>query len=521
MPTLRRIHVATPGDKRTRNGTSLSLSYSDLTELAESYSPDLHQCKVAVDDIQTAIQLGAPAVLGHLDPRLVLGKGALPAFGRVLSAEAGTKGLWLDLELTESMAGYMKDGMYDHVSLSWYDRHDSRNPTPGKLHIRHLGVLGREGSSMKDLELPNADLIEFSESTNDDGSVYQVIELTTPLEFAESDMDPSVTAEDQTSQEAVDETVDPVQLLISTLSDGPKGYKGEITGFNPEPTEDNSYLWDADAQQFVGQFLDNSGNEEEIYDFTLKLQEDGSMIRSYKRLILDDIEAAAVTDAGVEAEANVADDPGVEMSEAETDVVPETVPEGEPMPIFDIPEPEPMVTTVSIEQAEYEALLAKATLYNSMLEEQAERQRQDQIDQLRFAIQPLYDMGLISSMVSADSIARALMSMSEKAEDCCDDDGYSLEFSEGEVHTRPMETVLAVFSQIGANAKIQKDTEIELGEMDLPEIEFAETETKQPAGTVANPKQAELDKKARKYCKDNDLDPKDSKQYMKAIKAVS
>ena len=191
---------------------------------------------MAVDDLTTAISLGAPAVLGHLDPSLVHAKGAIPAFGRVLKATALGSDLYLDLELTDQMADWISQGLYDHVSVSWYDRLDPRNPTPGKLHLRHVGWLGAQPSAMKDLALPKVADIEYSEQNGSDTpSLSVAIEFTEsfteiftdPLEilmktkeFAEGDAAASI--------EEVS-TADPVQMLVNILQDGSKGYKGEIS----------------------------------------------------------------------------------------------------------------------------------------------------------------------------------------------------------------------------------------------------------------------------------------------------
>jgi hypothetical protein len=356
-------------------------------------------------------------------------------------------------------------------------------------------------------------MIEFSESDGD--GVYHVIELTqTCIEFAEAKLnmdEQTIAAAPPETDEAeaaasVEATVDPVQLLIQTLTSGGKGYKGEITGFLPEPTEDNSYLWDADKQQFAGQFLDFSGNEEETYDFTITLQPDGSMIRSYRKVQPEDEMDVAVDEADVEADADMADEAdSVEMSEGM-------------MHMIDPMQP-PAVQTVTVPMAEYETLQAKSRLYSELLEEMAERDRMQRKQQLADALAPLYDTGMLSNLLSPHEVASALLSMSDSA--CCDE-SYELEFSEGETHTSPLQTVVAVFKQLGTKAKILADTEIEFGEMQVDEtLEPEVPGAKQPAGFVANGAQAALDKKARKYCADQGWDPKDNRLYMKAIKAVS
>lgn len=575
MPTLRRLHVATTGLKQPMAGKPQMLTHQDIAELAQSYDPALHSCKVAVDDVQTAIQLGAPACLGHIDPALVQAKGAMPAFGRVVGAEAAASGLYLDVELTDKMADWIAEGLYDHVSVSWYDANDSRNPTPGRKHLRHLGWLGAEPSAMKDLALPDYADIEYSEGHYEDGSgVYQYGELTTNIEFAEpmtkdksmtaladvtsaaaedgeatakqpkemaeGDEQVEATAEAGGDQElaapAEESTVDPVLMLVSILQDGDKGYKGEVSGFEPEPTADNQYLWNEEAQEFAGKFMDDSGNEQEVYTFSLALQPDGSMIRSYRKVQEGDAEGSTTTDpATVEAEADAADTETAaefgegcgtgkrpeymeamdklkqapEMGECDAQLAAAFVP--------GVSGPE----TVTLSMEQYQMLQAKAADYESMRYEVARAERAAKQMEIEAALKPMYDAGLIDQAVACSSVANAILSMGEAATE-----SYELEFSEGVTHTSPMETVLAVLGQIGANAKIQHDTDIEFGEMSLPSIDSAESGDKlegpvMPAGTTSNKSQAALDAKAREYCTKMGWDCKDTKSYIKAVKAVA
>lgn len=518
MPKYKKLHVATEGLKRSRSGSLVPLTAYDIRELAESYEPSLHECKISVDDVNTAVELGAPAVLGHFDTRTVAAKGAMPAFGKVQSAQADSDGLYLDLELTDKMADWISEGLYDHVSLSWYERDDPRNPTPGKLHIRHIGWLGAEPSAMKDLELPKADLIEFSELPNGetetivknvyfsvtDGDKQNMQDLKAK-EMAEQDQQDMANAGATSSADtsgvagAQQTAVDPVLMLVSVLQDGPKGYKGEISEFRPEPTAENSYLWDDEAKQFKGQFVDVSGNEEEVYNFTIKLQPDGTMQRSYQIVSTEE-----PTDATVEAEADAAalgeDESSTEFSEPML------------MPMY--------ADKVVLSQQEYDALMNKASMAELLLEERRLSQYNEQYEQLCEALQPLYSMGLVSFDLDCQKLAKAIMAMSESASQEDRDEYCETEF--GEAKVSPFGLVLETFKAVSANAKRVTSGElldVEFGESVIDESVVEDEGLKVPAGVTKSPEMSEMDSKVRKYCKDNGLDP--VKDYVKALKAVS
>jgi hypothetical protein len=56
-----------------------------------------------------------------------------------------------------------------------------------------------------------------------------------------------------------------IAVLKFLLSSGDKGYKGQISGFDPAPSEANDYLWD--GEKFAGQFTDKSPSAESLFEF--------------------------------------------------------------------------------------------------------------------------------------------------------------------------------------------------------------------------------------------------------------
>lgn len=568
MPVLRQLHAAYSGYHLSRAGTRELLTGFDIDELASSYNVALHKAPVAVDDVNLAVSLGAPAVLGHIDPSLV-GKGAMPCFGRVLSATssqgADSRNLLLDVEVTPEFAEWLDKGYYDDVSLSYYGENDPRNPTPGHKQIRHIGFLGAENPAMKGMAaIPTAS--EFAESLAT-GIDEGFLSITLPIEFGEitDNMAKKLTGTDSTttaggatsaaaSSDAADQpapqietsNVDPVLLLVSLLQDGDKGYKGEVSSFDPEPTEDNKYLWNDAKQTFSGSFLDNSGYEVETYDFSLALQKDGSLVRSYK---LRQAAANDPDDATVEKEADATEAPEY----AENNMAPlvalgfggatqstsasELYDGDTTSSAGDMDDAAPAIapTSITLAYKDYDALIAKAASADAYAASAAEMQKQMRLSALSDALQPLYDMGLLGSFVPADQLADALDAMTQAGPIGSGgdmDDSYEYAESEGSAVSGNATEVLTKFLSaisVGVAAKISKEeVAIEFGEM--PEAseqshEFSEavlkTANNTPRGLTSNPDMQELHTKAVAYCEANGTNHRNQKDYRLALKKVT
>lgn len=471
MPILKRLHAAYPGQHISKAGESVGLTPEDIKELAESYSPQCHQCKLGVDNLDTAISLGAPAVLGHFDPRTVEAKGAMPAFGSVLKAYAEDNNLYLDVSLTDSMANWLDQGLYDRVSLSWYREDDRNNPTPGKKHIRHIGFHGSQPVSLKNLSLPNVDFLEFSEMTID----YE------DVEFAEVDGSKARGA------------------LITLLEDGPKGYKGEITGFDPEPTEENGYLWDDEEERFAGKFIDSSGYEEEVYEFTLQLEADGSMTRSYRKISQD----------------------GEDMEFSEESSVTLTLDEYEELKRQAAAATEALElgeSQVTMTQAEYDMLTQKASQADYLMEMEKQRELEARIQQIVGYLIPLQNVGLIRQDAELARIAQYIAFVGG---DPMEDMG-ALEFSEGSADT-PAAVVSGLLAELAANAanlvKVEKEVPVEYGELPIGSVEQPSRFTA-PAGVGVDLEQAKLHSKVIEFCESKGLNPKNNKDYMAGLREV-
>lgn len=149
---MQRVAFFRPGTHRSAAGREVTLTAEDLAAAAAAYDPALH---------------AAPLVLGHPATDA-------PAYGRIGRLEyVEADGLIYatDLQnLDAAFSGWVEEGRYDRVSVSWYPPEHPDNPKPGTWYPRHLGFLGAHPPALKGLPAP-----EFAAET----------EGLVTLEFAE------------------------------------------------------------------------------------------------------------------------------------------------------------------------------------------------------------------------------------------------------------------------------------------------------------------------------------------------
>jgi len=136
------------GTHISANGVEMGFSDADLREIAESYNPALHE---------------APLVIGHP-------KTDDPAWGWVSSVKfkEGANGAPSELtvetkDVEPQFAELVNKRRYAKRSIALYPREAKTNPTPGKLHLKHIGFLGAVPPAIKGLPA-----MAFSE---DDGAL--------------------------------------------------------------------------------------------------------------------------------------------------------------------------------------------------------------------------------------------------------------------------------------------------------------------------------------------------------------
>ena len=146
---MQKIHLFKPGRHSPSKGDALTFSGDDLSEIAASYDPELHE---------------APIVVGH--------PGAdAPAYGWVAGVSADADGLWAEPHQVEpEFAELVRNGRFKKISIALYRPDNPRNPKPGAWYLRHVGFLGAQPPAVKGLKPvefaadDDAVTLEFGES---------------------------------------------------------------------------------------------------------------------------------------------------------------------------------------------------------------------------------------------------------------------------------------------------------------------------------------------------------------------
>jgi ribosomal protein S15P/S13E len=122
-----------PGKHIDTAGIAHTFTEADCRELAGTYNPQLHE---------------APIVAGHP-------KHDDPAMGWVGSLrfnEQTQRVEYTEKDLLPVFTEMLAAKSFKKRSMALYTRADPRNPTPGKLHLRHVGYLGAMPPAIKGLQ---------------------------------------------------------------------------------------------------------------------------------------------------------------------------------------------------------------------------------------------------------------------------------------------------------------------------------------------------------------------------------
>lgn len=114
------VEMFRAGPQISSNGQKMVFTETDLDEVVGSYNPSTHE---------------APLIIGHEQ------EDGTPALGWVQKVWRKGKELWGKIELTPKAEKLIKDGVFKKVSSSFYLPEAETNPTPGKLSLRHLGLV--------------------------------------------------------------------------------------------------------------------------------------------------------------------------------------------------------------------------------------------------------------------------------------------------------------------------------------------------------------------------------------------
>ena len=114
------VEMFRAGPQISSTGQKMVFTESDLEQVISTYKPGNHE---------------APLIIGHDQDD------GTPALGWVRDIWRKGKELWGKVELTPKAEKLIRDGVFKKVSSSFYLPDADTNPTPGKLALRHLGLV--------------------------------------------------------------------------------------------------------------------------------------------------------------------------------------------------------------------------------------------------------------------------------------------------------------------------------------------------------------------------------------------
>lgn len=118
---VRKIEIFRPGTFTSRAGAELTFTAEELREVAAAYDPAVHE---------------APLVVGHPAHDA-------PAYGWIKGLEFVDGRLVATVDkLAPELVAAVDEGRFRKVSPAFFPPGGKSNPTPGKLTLRHVGVLG-------------------------------------------------------------------------------------------------------------------------------------------------------------------------------------------------------------------------------------------------------------------------------------------------------------------------------------------------------------------------------------------
>ena len=341
MKLIEKVEIFKVGDVIDSSGGANSYGIEDLQELAETYNETIHE---------------APIVISHENDsawhKKLSSKSQL-ANGWVKKLYVENSSLYCDMEVDDFTYDAIKDGKLKKRSLAHYTRSAKNNPVEGKLYLRHLALLGAEPPAVKGL----ADIKIYKESNMKDNLL------------------------EKNSQE----------WLAFALIDEGNGFNGTIVSFNPEPSQENNWLYNKEAEEFSGQFIDD---QDQIFDFTI--EKDGEDWISTIAMAKEEEAEEEVTveeeeEATVEEMAETLGETAEQMAEAD---------------------------------GETKKLYAQIEAMNAKLAEYEEERKKAKEAEVKSYCESMYDRGLVNSdTITKDVLFTIIMALEEKASSLMYSDG--------------------------------------------------------------------------------------------------
>lgn len=143
------VDIFSTGTKTSRQGVTQDFPLSRLASAVETYDPSKFRAPLIVrhdtKGVADAAVADQPFCFGYPKELQIVGDKLRARFDNVAS----------------DFKGWVKEGKLISISPSFYTEDDPRNPTPGKLHLRHIAALGADLPADKNLQGLES-LLEYS-----------------------------------------------------------------------------------------------------------------------------------------------------------------------------------------------------------------------------------------------------------------------------------------------------------------------------------------------------------------------
>jgi hypothetical protein len=192
---IKEVNIFKAGTQTSAQGITREFTKSDLKQIADSYTPDVHE---------------APIRIGHEDNDKV------PAWGWVKGVKVRGDELFAEIEFSPLAEEYIKNGLYKKVSASFYSPDSKINPEPGKWSLRHVALLGAQPPAVKGLK-------GFAYEEGADGV----------LDFAVATLSPEAVFDDELGP-TLKRDVGPLEILKEKLDEARSQMTAEQQAAAPE-----------------------------------------------------------------------------------------------------------------------------------------------------------------------------------------------------------------------------------------------------------------------------------------------
>lgn len=478
---MHRIHFLPIGNHTDGVGTEESYTMDDLLEIKNSYSPDIFE---------------APIVLGHTeDLNAIYRNDQAPAYGWVKKLGVDNNGLYADAELNPAFSDLLEEEVapYKYISAGIYNKENAHSPTKGQArYLRHIAFLGAMPPAIKGL--PNvAKMYGEVVDTNPDKlfNLCRIIKINnnnmSTKRYAEEGVItmPGADASDEDVKSFLEENaIDFFKYIIGT---GENGFPNEIVEIVPTPSLENKYLITG-KDEFSGKFIDELDDE---YEFSIDKSGD-VWSTTYAPVNKEESGGAEAETFSEELSINPEEEELLEKGEIAINV-----PMEEEV-IEELSEVEPVAGDVD----ELTKLKEEVALLRKAIEEK-------DLDEYETYSEKYADV-LKEIGVAPRELARILLN--NRATTMTYGEGKTS--SSTEVITKLLD---GIYNRKEAAAMV---TYGELAPEEPEELDIDDEDTYAPVGTVYSEESDVLHKKVVSYCKRNDLNPRNTKDYASAYEAV-